>query len=95
MPVAIRQIVGKSFTHHTDLAGDSWDLREQMETLQEWMSNNTLDPSSEWIADIGFTTRLNATGGGPAINRELMQLCLASNLEIFLSEYGTESDRSQ
>ena len=92
MPVIIRQIVEDRFQNHSDIAARSWDLRTQIEALEEWLEANpeALDPSSRWVADVGFTVRLDATGGGPPITRKLMQMCVSSNLEIYLSEYGAE-----
>ena len=94
MPVVIRRIVDDRFKNHTEIAGDSWDLRTQIEALEEWLvaNPNELDPSNQWVADVGFTVRLDATGGGPPITRKLMEMCVGSNLEIYLSEYGAESD---
>ena len=65
-------------------------MRTQIEALERWLTMhvNELDASSRWVADVGFTVRLDATGGGPPISRELMDMCVAANLEIYLSEYG-------
>ena len=97
MPVVIRRIVDDRLKNHTEIAEESWDLRTQIETLEEWLTANPdeLDPSNQWVADVGFTVRLDATGGGPPITRKLMELCVASNLEIYLSEYGAEPDSAK
>ena len=94
MPVVIRRIVGDGFRNHTELAEDSWDLRTQIETLEAWLATNPIesDASTQWVADVGFTVRLDATGGGPPVTRRLMEMCVAANLEIYLSEYGAEPD---
>ena len=94
MPVVIRRIVGDRFKNHAEIAGDSWDLRTQIEALEEWLAANPneLAPSDQWVADVGFTVRFSATGGGPPITRRLMEMCLSSNLDIYLSEYGAEPD---
>ena len=67
-------------------------LRDQVEALEQWLLDHPdeLDPTAEWIADIGFNHRPESLGGGPPLTRQLMQLRLASNLEIWLSEYGVE-----
>ncbi len=93
MSTIIRRAAGKKYENHTRVS-DSWDLRTQIEALEEWMCANgtSLDPSSEWVADVGFTVRLTALGGGPPLSRKLMELCIAQNLEIFLSEYGAASE---
>ena len=90
MPVVIRRVVDDRFENYSEIAPGSWDLRTQIEALEEWLSTNPdeLDPSNQWVADVGFTVRLDATGGGPPISRKLMEMCVTSNLEIYLSEYG-------
>jgi hypothetical protein len=77
------------FETHLTLADGSWDLRTQVEALEEWLTSGKcdLDPEREWIADIGFCMRDDAYGGGPPLTRNLMQRCLDANLEIWLSEY--------
>ncbi len=94
MPVVIRRIVEDRYENYADVAADSWDLRTQIEALEEWLSANPgeLEPSNQWVADVGFAVRLNANGGGPPITRKLMEMCVASNLDIYLSEYGAASD---
>lgn len=89
MPVVIRKVVDGRFENFVDVASNEWKLREQVEALEFWLVRNprTLDPRYEWVADIGFCVRPDALGGGPPITRNLMQLCIASNLEIYLSEY--------
>ncbi|MEX2212822.1 MAG: hypothetical protein WD768_01755 [Phycisphaeraceae bacterium] len=93
MPVIIRKVVGDRFQNEVDVVRDEWKLREQVEALEAWLKNNPgrLDPAYEWVADIGFCVRPDALGGGPPISRELMRLCLAANLEIYLSEYQGEA----
>ena len=94
MPTIIRRIIDDRLENYADVASDSWDLRTQIEALEQWLIDhpNELDSSQRWIADVGFTVRLEATGGGPPITRKLMKLCVESNLEIYLSEYGAEID---
>lgn len=94
MPVIIRRVIDDRFKNHTEISGESWDLRTQIEALEEWLTANPdeLDSASRWVADVGFTVRPDATGGGPPISCKLMQMCVASSLEIYLSEYGAEPD---
>lgn len=95
MPVIIRRTVNQRFEKYAEIASNSWDLRTEIEALEEWLIANarSLDTSFEWIADVGFTVRLDATGGGPPLTKRLMRACLDSNLEIFLSEYGAEPEK--
>lgn len=82
-------VVGDRFENFLELAPDEWKLREQVEALEAWLksSGDQLDPAHEWVADIGFCIRPHASGGGPPISRDLMRMCIAANLEIYLSEY--------
>ena len=94
MPVIIRKIVDDSTVNYVEVATGSWDLRTQIEAFETWLSESPgrLDPSNQWIADVGFTVRLEALGGGPPITRNLMEMCVESNIEIYLSEYGSETE---
>lgn len=93
MPCIIRQIIADRFDNYVELAGNEWRLREQAEALEAWLRGNrqNLDSNQKWVADIGFCVRKDAMGGGPPITRELMQMCLDTNLEIYLSEYQGEA----
>ena len=96
MPCIIRKWVGDKCENHLTLADDEWKLREQVDALEAWLSTNpgALDPSIEWFADIGFCLRADAMGGGPVISRELMEMCLRANLDIYLSEYPGNANRT-
>jgi hypothetical protein len=89
LPVIIRKIVGDRFENFVELAPREWKLREQVDSLEAWLKNNRdqLDSAHQWVADIGFCVRPNASGGGPPISRDLMRMCIEANLEIYLSEY--------
>ena len=51
------------------LCGDNWDLAAQMSALEAWLSaNQSQVPASRYIADIGFSVRPDASGGGAAIS---------------------------
>jgi len=93
MPCIIRKDIGERYENHVELAADEWALTPQVEALDAWLraNPNGLDPAFRWVADIGFTPRINALGGGPVISRELMERCLNANVEIFLSEYAGQS----
>lgn len=93
MPCIIRKDIGDRYENCITLAGDEWALRPQVESLDRWLQANPdgLDPRFQWVADIGFTPRVNALGGGPVLSRELMERCLKANLEIFFSEYAGAS----
>jgi hypothetical protein len=82
-------VVGDRHENLVELFPEEWKLREQIEGLESWLRENRqqLDSHQKWVADIGFCVPNDARGGGPAVTRELMKVCLEVNLEIFLSEY--------
>jgi hypothetical protein len=96
MPVVIRKMVDQRFHNFVEIEADSWDLRTQIESLEEWMAKHgdSLDNRFNWVADIGFTSRMDATGGGPPLTVRLMTACVNANLEIYLSEYGIDHGES-
>lgn len=91
MTVVFRKYTGEGrpYENHFEVAGGEWKLAPQIEALAQWLREHpdVLDPSCHWIADVGFCMNADAMGGGPVINRDLMQLCIDANLDIFLSEY--------
>ena len=94
MPTFIRAVVGDRYVDHgIPDPSDSFDLREQVEALEGWLLDNpkALDPAEWWVANVGFEIRKEKLGGGPPISRRLMELCLKSNLEVWLSQYGSNS----
>lgn len=97
MPCIIKEKLNGKLQNFAELAPKEWRLREQVETLESWLSIEPLqlDPTHDWIADIGFCVRADAKGGGPPITKNLMKLCLDANLEIYLSEYPGEASSRQ
>lgn len=90
MAIWIRKVTGEKSENYLKLADEDWDLRSQFEVFESWLKSDAgaLSSSEGWIADIGFTPREGACGGGPVISLEIMELCLANKITIFLSEYG-------
>jgi hypothetical protein len=70
------------------LCDDNWRLPDQAEALEAWLAENrsTLKPG-RYIADIGFTPREDASGGGAAISPEMMRTMADLGMSLFLSEY--------
>jgi hypothetical protein len=92
----IRKLVGERW-ESTVTISEAWTLRSQVEALEGWLRGHRgeLDPSCQWVADIGFAHRADATGGGPPLTRDLMQMCLEANLEIYLSEYSFDAKEGE
>ncbi len=94
MSLYIRRVTGDRSEKYAHLAKDSWNLRELVSALEKWLNNeaDNLPSNSKWIADIGFSPRDNACGGGPILRTELMQKCIDIDMEIYLSEYTDDDD---
>lgn len=73
------------------LCDDCWELPDQLPALEIWLSNNkmNIDPG-EYVADIGFTPRDDASCGGAVISPESMQTMATLGIWLFLSEYPVE-----
>ena len=74
------------------LCDNNWRLPDQTEALEQWLEAHraTLQPDV-YVADIGFTPRDDASGGGAAISPEMMRTMAALGMSLLLSEYpGTD-----
>ena len=70
------------------LAGDVWDLPNQLLALEKWLEENRDSyPAGEYVADIGFDIRPNAFGGGGTLSSKSMLLLGKLGMEIYFSEY--------
>jgi hypothetical protein len=71
------------------LGKEIWELPELFKLFESWLNSgsDSIDENLEWIADIGFSPRDGANGGGPIISTEIMRECIAKNIAIYLSEY--------
>ena len=72
----------------TKLAKESWELPYQIEILESWLleNQNKISPSS-YIADIGFSMRKNACGGGAILSVKAMSIMSNLGIKLYLSEY--------
>lgn len=68
---------------------DLWDLPSQIYELEQWLEANIdkLNKGS-YVADIGFTARENATGGGAVLNKKMISMLYQIGVEIYFSEYN-------
>mgnify|MGYP003654110708 CR=1 FL=1 len=66
-----------------------WDLPTQIKELESWLFENPLSLSpANYIADLGFSIRENACGGGAILSPEAMSIMGNLGLKLYLSEYG-------
>jgi hypothetical protein len=70
--------------------GDDWELPEQLYKLEEWiMANHATLTEGPYVADIGFTVREDASGGGGVLSHTFMKILSEIKLSIYFSEYIT------
>jgi hypothetical protein len=96
MPVNIYRVTPKGENNERVawLCDGNWRLPDQAAALEVWLVENraTLKPD-EYVADIGFTLREDALGGGAAIPPEMMRIMADLGMSLFLSEYqGDDED---
>ena len=91
MPVNIYRVTpeGQKNQRIAWLCDDNWRLPDQAQELEAWLLQNsaTLKPD-EYVADIGFTLREDASGGGAAISPQMMRTMADLGMSLFLSEYA-------
>lgn len=90
MPVNIYRVTpeGQENESIAWLCDDNWRLPDQAAALEAWLTENraTLKPD-QYIADIGFSVRADATGGGAAVSPRMMRSMADLGITLFLSEY--------
>jgi len=69
------------------LLPDNWRLPDQMKAFESWLQENRSLAPSKYSADIGFSPREDALGGGGKVSIESMEIMLRLGLELYLSEY--------
>jgi hypothetical protein len=75
------------------LCDSNWRLPDQVEALETWLKENrNRIKSGQYVADIGFTSRADASGGGAAISPEMMRMMADLGMSLFLSEYPGENE---
>ena len=73
------------------LCDGNWRLPDQVEALESWLSENGRKiKKGNYIADIGFCPREDASGGGAALSPEMMQAMAKIGMWLFLSEYPAD-----
>jgi hypothetical protein len=95
MPVNIyRNISGERENEEIAwLCPGEWELTPQIAALSEWLEQTgaTLPPA-EYVADVGFCWRRDASSGGPVIKPAGMRRMADLGMSLYLSEYAGFSD---
>ena len=86
MPIYIKKESDNSKI--ADLALGIWDLPNQVKELEQWLFENRDNYSpDQYVADIGFSMRENACGGGAVLSPSAMGIMSILGIKLFLSEY--------
>ena len=91
MPVVIRRIVDARFRNYTRSLAIRGPGEHRSKLCEKWLAANagvSLNTSDQWIADVGFTVRLDATRWPHPSPRNVMESWIASNSNSISSEYG-------
>lgn len=87
MPIYIK--IEQSNEKLAHLAKGHWELPIQIQELESWLLENPLNLTpSTYIADVGFSIRQNACGGGAILSPEAMSIMSNLSIKLYLSEYG-------
>ena len=92
MSIWIRKIEDGKRNGVLQIGKDCWELPKLFKLFESWLFSEeiNIDTKFEWIADIGFSPREGANGGGPIISKKIMEACLSNNISIYLSEYNDQ-----
>ena len=75
------------------LCNDNWELPAQLTALQKWLDEyEQADSTGAAIADIGFSVRPDAFGGGTVLSTNMMRRFADADVEIHFSEYPPGDD---
>lgn len=81
---------GKAIDH---LCDDVWEMPEQIAALEKWLKQNKVKlKKGSYAADIGFSPRKGALGGGAVLSVEAMEIMVSLGIELYFSEYPPFED---
>lgn len=88
MPIKI--YIEESYEEVDWICDDIWDLSFQIDALEKWLGENAKNLKlNKYVADIGFSMRADATGGGGVLNSKSMQIMGEIGMDIYFSEYSS------
>ena len=71
-----------------NLCADDWEMPSQIKTLEKWLLQKGVNlPVGSYVADIGFSPREGALGGGAILTTASMKIMVDIGMELYLSEY--------
>ena len=76
-----------------DICKGEWEISMQIEALEVWLRENSSKlPKGNYVADIGFSPREGALGGGAILSTESMGLMVSIGMNLYLSEYPSDDE---
>ena len=91
MPIKIFKS-GESDEEIAWLCDDDWELPIQISALERWLqANASLEPNN-YVADIGYSVRKDASGGGGVFTLDMMRVFVTIGMEVYFSEYPWGDD---
>ncbi len=86
MPMNIYRLDEKR-TRIAYLCRDVWRLPEQVVALEKWVIRKEKLGPGECVADIGFSWRRDARGGGSSLSPAFLKSMVKMGITLHLSEY--------
>ncbi len=75
------------------LCENSWEMPEQIKALETWLKQNKGKlKKGHYSADIGYSPREGALGGGAVLTIESMEIMVNIGMKLYLSEYPVSED---
>jgi hypothetical protein len=99
VPINILNCTGKADGEKPEkldwLCAEDWELPSQIKCLDDWLvsTGKNLRPGA-YVADIGFSPREGAFGGGGVLTHKSMAVMASIGMNLFLSEYPSPDDDS-
>lgn len=88
MPIKITYGPAGSNEEVAWLCDSNWRLPDQVSALEAWLNENKATlKTGRYGADVGFSVREDAFGGGAVISPEMMRTMADLGMSLFLSEY--------
>ncbi|MCI5066375.1 hypothetical protein MRY87_11685 [bacterium] len=70
------------------LCDNEWELPNQLKALEDWLlAEGKQLPVGKYSADIGFSPRNEATGGGGYLSCRALKVMSDIGMDLFFSEY--------
>jgi hypothetical protein len=88
MPINIIRTTSASSEKIACLCDEEWELPAQIDELEKWLhENQTKLNQGNYIADVGYSLRPEAFGGGAVLSIQAMRIMVTIDMELHLSEY--------